>query len=256
MARPGELSPVRRQTISSTRGDAPAFPQSNATDVRQVFKILFTLIALFVLVGVMSALFGIFAVEDIRAWLDKAEAVSPLTIALLIVLLLSIDLLLAIPTLTVTLLAGYYLGIGPGSLTAYAGMTICALIGYGLGRLQGDLLLEKLLRDAQKRRDLKASFLRDGPVMILLSRSAPMLPEACACLAGGTGMRFGTFLVLHTASTVPYVLLATYLGSRMGGEDPAPAISAAIAVYAILWVVWLWRRKAGKRGVRADRQGG
>ena len=218
--------------------------------MRHLLKILAVLIAAFVAIGLVSSSFGFLQIEDVRRWLDMAADISSWVIALAIVLLLSVDLLLAVPTLTTTLLAGYYLGIALGSLAAYTGMTICALIGYTLSRARGDSLLRVVLRDASARAELTRAFKQEGPVMILLSRSAPMLPEVCSCLAGATRMRPERFLLLHTASTVPYVLLATYLGSRVPEADAAPAILVAIAGYALLWLVWLGWRKRYVRGER------
>lgn len=216
-----------------------------------LLKTFAALLCLFVILAVLTRAAGGLDEAGIEALLDAAQNVSPWHIALLVVALLSIDLLLAVPTLTVTLLAGFFLGQGWGSLAAFVGMTNCALAGYTMGRTGGDLILSHVVRDAEAQAQMKHSFANDGPAMILLSRSAPLLPEVTACLAGASGMRLPLFLLLHTASTVPYVLLATWLGSRMLHSDPLPIILAAIGVYAVLWLGWIVRRN---RASKCERQ--
>ena len=209
-----------------------------------LFKVLASLIAVFAAIALASTLLGVLDVEDVQRWLGRANDVSPFYIILLVAILLSIDLFLAVPTLTVTLLAGYYLGITIGSLSAYAGMSGCALLGYYLGASRGERLLAFIVREQAARRELQESFQRDGSVMIVLSRSAPMLPEACACLAGATNMNLFRFFLRHTLGTVPYVFLATFLGERMRDTNPAPVVLGAMIAYALVWAIWLaWRKR-------------
>jgi hypothetical protein len=67
----------------------------------------------------VARLTGIFSIEKIRIWFDWAQEIDPLLIFTLVTLLLFSDLFIAVPTLTITILAGYFLGFPYGSLVLF-----------------------------------------------------------------------------------------------------------------------------------------
>lgn len=64
---------------------------------------------------------GILGAEQVRGWFDALKDAPPLAVGALVALLLFADLFVAIPNLTVTILAGYFLGFAHGSAAALTG---------------------------------------------------------------------------------------------------------------------------------------
>ena len=186
---------------------------------------------------------GSLSVAQIEDWLNQARALSPAVVGSVVFLLLFADLFIAVPTMTVTILSGFFLGYAFGSAAALAGLMAAGLCGYGLGRVFGNHILAFLIRSQTERQDAVDTFRAHGFVMILLSRAVPILPEVTACLAGMTGMAFPRFLLAWCLSTIPYVLIAAYAGSVSTLADPRPAIFTALGLSAVLWTAWLGFRR-------------
>jgi uncharacterized membrane protein YdjX (TVP38/TMEM64 family) len=106
----------------------------------------------------VARLTGIFSIDKIRIWFDWAQEIDPLLIFTLVTLLLFSDLFIAVPTLTITILAGYFLGFPYGSLSAILGMFMAGISGYLLTRRFGDKILNKVIKNEEKRKDSIESF--------------------------------------------------------------------------------------------------
>jgi uncharacterized membrane protein YdjX (TVP38/TMEM64 family) len=191
---------------------------------------------------------GTLTVEQIDGWLTQARQMSPLYAGALVAVLLLADLLVAMPTLTVTILAGFFLGHAYGTVAALTGLMLAGLCGYGLGWRFGESVLGFLVKDAVERESAKTLFRQRGFVMILLARAMPILPEVTACLAGMTRMPFRRFMVAWSLSSAPYALIAAYAGSISSLGNPQPAILTAIGISAVLWTGWyVFRRRSPDR---------
>ena len=181
---------------------------------------------------------GILTIDQIEIWLTHAQNNSVLYVAVIICLLLFCDLFIAIPTLTVTIFSGYFLGHTMGAVVAFTGMFLAGICGYGLSRYYGEKLLTFLVKDQIKRSEAIKAFEQHGFVMILLSRALPILPEVSACLSGMTGMPIKKFIFAWLMSTLPYVLIATFVGSISSFDNPKPAIYGALGISLFLWTAW------------------
>ena len=62
------------------------------------------------------------------------------------------------------------------------------------------------MREQGTKRKAKETFLNYGLGMILLSRSSPIFPEVCACMAGMTKTRFSKFALAWIVNSVPYAV--------------------------------------------------
>lgn len=215
--------------------------------MKPLIKVMLFLATAFALTFILGRVLGILTVENVKHWLELAGRVDPLWLAATVVALLFLDLFVAVPTLTITILAGFFLGFPAGAAAAFTGMSLAALSGYGIARIWGERATSFLLRNPKDRLDMAEAFSRNGPAMIMLSRAAPIVPEVTACMAGATRMPFARYLGYFSLSTLPYVAIASYAGSISSPESPQPAIYAALALYAVLWVGWyLFRRNARK----------
>ncbi len=214
--------------------------------MKPLLKVMLILGLIFASTFILGRVLGILTVENVRYLLETAQQVDPIYVIGVVILLLFIDLFVAVPTLTITLLAGYFLGFPAGTATALTGMTLAAIVGYGISMKYGKRPLKFLLKDAQKRNDMVTAFTNNGPAMIMLSRAAPILPEVCACMAGVTRMRLSHYLAFFMLGTIPYVAIAAYAGSISTLSNPEPAIFAALGLYAFLWAGWFFYKRYQK----------
>ena len=181
---------------------------------------------------------GLLTVERVTNWLEIAQQTDPVVIGVLIVMLLFADLFVAMPTLTIMLLSGFFLGPQQGTLFTVLGLSLAGFSGYGLSYRYGDRLAKKLVKDKTELDQAIESFKRFGVGTILLSRAIPILPEVSACMAGLTRMPIARFASAWMVSTVPYAVIANYAGSISTVADPSPAIITAIGLTAVFWIGW------------------
>jgi len=181
---------------------------------------------------------GVITLERIQHSLDLAKEVSPLLTGAVVTILLFADLFVAMPTLTIMLLSGFFLGPAIGAGYSIAGLVLAGFVGYGLSHRYGERLLNVLIRENKERCHAVHSFRQHGIMTILLSRAVPILPEVSVCMAGMTKMPLGTFSLAWLASTVPYAVIAAYAGSISSVANPQPAIFTAIGLTTFFWLAW------------------
>ena len=215
--------------------------------MKPLIKVMLTLGSIFALTFILGRVFGILTVENVKHWLELALSVDPVWVAGTVVLLLFLDLFVAVPTLTITILAGFFLGFPVGALAAFTGMSLAAFTGYAISQKWGERVISLLVKSEIQRIEMAEAFNASGPTMIILSRAAPMVPEVTACMAGVTKMPLPRYMLYFTISSLPYAIIAAYAGSISSPESPLPAIYAALALYAVLWSGWyLFRRRSQK----------
>lgn len=215
--------------------------------MKPLLKLILILATCFALTFVLVKSTGILTVEQIKLWLEAAKSASSIYIGLIVITLLFADLFIAVPTLTVIILSGYFMGHLAGAAASLIGLLSAGICGYLISRRYGDSILKYLLKDDAQRQDAIETFNRHGFVMILLSRAVPILPEVTACLAGGTRMPFLKFMAAWLISASPYVFIASYGGSVSSVANPTPAILTAIAMSGSLWLAWFIYHRKWKR---------
>ncbi|PCI31808.1 MAG: hypothetical protein COB54_08755 [Alphaproteobacteria bacterium] len=204
--------------------------------MKDLFKIILILLLVFSTALIIAKTTGFLNLDQIEGWFKQAQDAPPLYIAALVIGLLVLDLFITVPTLGLVMLSGYFLGYPLGVLAALSGLMLAGCTGYLLSYLFGGRVLRFLIRDPARRHEMTASFHRHAFTMILLSRALPMLPEVTSCLSGSTRLPFLKFLGAWTLSSLPYVLIAAYSGSRSSLNNPEPALFTAIGMMTILWL--------------------
>lgn len=212
--------------------------------MKSLIKVFLILVFCFATTFLLIKSTGVLTAEQIEGWLTQARELSPLYVGTIVVLLLFADLFIAVPTLTVTILSGYFLGHTYGAVSALSGVLLAGVCGYALSRYYGDTILGFLVKEEEKRNEMTTTFQEHGFMMILLSRAMPILPEVTACLSGMTRMNFSKFLLAWVISSVPYILIASYAGSISTIENPKPAIFTAIAISLLLWGFWYFYHRS------------
>lgn len=213
--------------------------------MKHLIRVMLILGAIFGCIFLAGHLLGILTTENVRHWLEQAQAIDPLWVAGLVVALLFIDLFITVPTLTLTILAGFFLGFPAGASAAFIGVASAATGGYLISRRWGTPAIRLILKQEQAREDFTTAFRNNGPIMIMFSRALPMVPEITACMAGVTHMPPWRFAAFFTIGNLPYILVAAYAGSVSSVESPQPAIYTALGLYGILWAGWYCLRRAG-----------
>lgn len=214
--------------------------------MKPLLKIMAILLAIFATLFVLGQVFGILTVENVKAGLQGASKIDALALSAVIITLLCVDIFITVPTLTITLLAGFFLGFPMGAAVALIGTSAATFLGYAMGRRWGEKVISKLIKDDGQITDLKITFQTHGPAMITLARAAPMVPEICALMAGATNMQFSRYVLLHLIGTLPYVTIASYAGSISSADDPMPAIYGAMLLYAVGWGSWFVFQRRNK----------
>ncbi|WP_456417581.1 TVP38/TMEM64 family protein [Thiolapillus sp.] len=218
--------------------------------MKHLLKLLLIIATLFASTFIAVKLMGVLTLDQIEGWLTQAQNISPIYVGVMVTIILFMDLFIAIPTLTVIILSGYFLGHTYGAIAALSGTMLAGICGYIISRYYGNQIMSFLIKDRDKRIEAISAFEKSGFIMIILSRAVPILPEASACLAGMTKMKFWKFFLAWSISTIPYVLIATYAGSISTTSDPKPAILTAILISSFLWVSWfLYHRHIQKKPI-------
>lgn len=207
--------------------------------MKALIKFVVLLGAFFTFTLLLFKALGILSVEDIQYWLEQAMIVSPWIVGMIIVVLMLVDLFIAIPTLSLTILSGFFLGLELGVFYSSLGMLGAGTMGYVISRFHGEKLLRFVSKDEDQIAEMRSLFTTFGPVSLLLCRAAPMLPEVTSCLAGVTRMPYWKYLLFYSFGTIPYSVIAAYSGSVSTIDDPSPAIITFVAIFGGLSVIWM-----------------
>ncbi|MDV6316865.1 VTT domain-containing protein [Idiomarina sp. HP20-50] len=208
-----------------------------------LIKIVLLFGLIFASTFILANMAGVLSLEKINNFFITMNRSSPEWIALILILILFADLFVAIPTLSVILLGGFFLGPVTASLSAITGLLFAGVVGYVLNRSYGSYLFKWLIKSQTQRNEAISAFNKHGYYIILLSRAVPILPEVSACLSGLTKLPFWKFITCWLISIVPYSVIASYAGSISTVQDPSPAIITAISFTAFFGVAWFLLKK-------------
>lgn len=215
--------------------------------MKSLIKVFLVLFTFFTFTLFVINYFDLLSIEDIKRYLREAKEISPLYLGLLVSFFLFLDLFIAVPTLSIIILSGYFLGFGYGFLFSLLGVSLAGMSGYLLSYKFGNKFLNFLIKDKEQKKEMTKTFNKHGMAMIILSRAMPILPEASACLSGFTKMKFKKFAFAWYISSIPYILIATYSGSISSIDNPQPAIFTAIGLSLFFWLMWFIYHKKEKK---------
>ncbi|MEQ9308989.1 MAG: VTT domain-containing protein [Balneolaceae bacterium] len=220
--------------------------------MKALIKFVVLLGAFFTFTLLVFKVLGILSVDDIKFWLEEAMTISPWIVGLIILLLMMVDLFIAIPTLSLTILSGFFLGLELGVLYSTLGMLTAGTMGYVISRFHGEKLLNFVSKDEAQIKEMKELFSRFGPFSLMLCRAAPMLPEVTSCLAGVTKMSYPKYVLFYMIGTLPYSIIAAYSGSISSVENPSPAIFTFIGIFGGLSLIWAGFLYFNKKSFRKE----
>ena len=108
---------------------------------------------------------------------------------------LASDIVLPVPSSTVSVACGYILGLWPGILVSWGGMTLSCFLGYILTALFGRPVTDRLVGKQEVAR-LETLGRKHGNWAIIIARPVPVLAEASVLFAGLGGMRMSQLMFL------------------------------------------------------------
>ena len=213
--------------------------------MRRATRLLITLTLAAIAVPLVPfLLFGTRIDRLVAEWLDPSP--TPAVLALAEISLLAADLVLPVPSSLVATLGGAELGLAVGTGCAWLGMMAGSLAGWWLGRLAGAGTLADL--DPAERAGLERQQHRLGPLLIVLTRPLPLVAEAAALLAGGSGMRFRDFFAAAAAGNLAIAFAWSLVGALGRQADSLQwVLMASLAIPVI--GTWLVARRRFCEGV-------
>jgi uncharacterized membrane protein YdjX (TVP38/TMEM64 family) len=188
---------------------------------------------------------GLITEEGVREFLARAHTVNPGWFVALVIGLLLIDLIVAVPTMTTILLAGYLLGPWLGGAASAVGLMLLGGTGYTLGFRFGRPVLARLFEDEERLTGIEQAFARNDLLVLFVCQALPILPELSCCLAGVARTPLSRFVLGYGVGVVPFAFIVAWAGSKSTLSDPSPAIYTAIGVSVALLGAWtLLKRRA------------
>lgn len=165
---------------------------------------------------------------QIETWLS--QGLRPATVAGATVTLLTVDLLLPIPSSLVSTLAAHRLGFWGGMACSWLGMTLGAVAGFLAARWLGRVVAQRFSTPDDWNRACRLSR-QYGPTILVVARAVPLLAEASVLYLGTTELGWRRFLTAVCLSNLG--IAAAY--SLLGHWASLPvALAASIGLPALV----------------------
>lgn len=168
--------------------------------------------------------FGEAAEARFAEWLDRST--SPGVSAALVIGLLASDVFLPVPSSVVSTFAGKVLGFWGGTAASWLGMTLGAVLAFGLVRLLGRPIARRLSSEEELAR-MEAMVDRHGLFILIVARPIPVFAEASVLMLGMMQLGWWRFLLAVGLSNLGIAAAYALLGNRV--QLPI-ALAASIAI--------------------------
>jgi uncharacterized membrane protein YdjX (TVP38/TMEM64 family) len=180
----------------------------------------------------------VFFHESVERWVRQLIETPPRRawVAGLVVGLLSVDILLPIPSSLVSTLAGSQLSPLVATLASWLGLNTGAAFGFWLSRTWGRPLAERLATRADLERTERLAD-RYASGALVLTRGLPVLAEAMVLLMGIQRLAWRRFWPPVAASNLGLALAYSTLG-HYAAEHQWLALAASVSVAVPLLATW------------------
>jgi uncharacterized membrane protein YdjX (TVP38/TMEM64 family) len=157
------------------------------------------------------ALFG----APLEHWsLERLSAPAPgLAIAALALGLLTVDVLLPIPSSLVAVAAGHALGVVAAAAVVWVGLTLSCVLGYGLGRWLGAPGLRRLLGPDEVERTAARLQRPRGLLLLAACRAVPVASEVTVLVAGSLRLPWKWFLAVTSLANAGLAVIYAAAGA-------------------------------------------
>ena len=171
---------------------------------------------------------------NLETTVEKFQEAKSYAWAIAIALLIG-DILLPIPGTVVYSALGAVYGLALGTLIGTVGSIIAGLIAYGLARIVGKTVIQRIAQPGEIEQ-AERGFNRWGGLLVIASRSFPILPEVISMMAGLTHMRLNLFTGALTLGALPTALLFSWIGVHTT-EAPLSGLILSALIPLVLWGV-------------------
>ena len=209
--------------------------------IMKVSLILFTIFSSSFALNLYFDIITISKVSDFLKELGQSEHFV-LSVSLAVIVILALDSIFAIPTITTILMAGFLLGPLYGALAASTGVLLAGTICYLGGYYGGERFFKRILPSSEAQK-LRVWFQSYGGISLLLARALPMFPEVLSCLAGISRTAWRKYFALFALGNIPFVFLAAYAGSISSLEKPYPALVVGLGLPTLGFLLFLLLRQ-------------
>jgi uncharacterized membrane protein YdjX (TVP38/TMEM64 family) len=166
--------------------------------------------------------------------------------------LLTLDVVLPVPSNLVMIAHGALFGIVVGTVLSLLGSMAAAAVAFWIGRRGGRLLA--LAVPADERARANAMLDRWGVIAIVVSRPLPLLAETIVVLAGASPMRWRTSMLAVLIGSLPPSLLYAWAGAASIGLEGGAIVFGLVIVLA--GVVGLTIRQIERRQIAMSQRSG
>lgn len=175
------------------------------------------LVVLLAIPAIPFLLFGEPMESGMEQWLR--EQTSFVTVAAGVVVMLTVDVLLPVPSSIIGTVSGSFLGFIWGTFFTALGLTTGALLGFALGKILGRPAMNRWI-GADELQKLDELVDRHGVSILILLRPVPLFAEASTLLLGCSRMHWPMFLLatvpIHLLLASVYALLGNFLSLPVG----------------------------------------
>ena len=181
----------------------------------------------------------------IEAWVNGFGLWGPV---LILVLMIAQTILSAVPMILVMIVSVLAYGPVLGGLLGWVGAILAALLGYGLARTLGPVMVDRFV-SPQVRQTVEGAVSRYGPWAIVALRLSPLVPsDGVSFVAGLIRMRPVPFLLATVAGVTPVTLAVAYFGSNLDQLRWLMVIVTAVSLVGLAaFVLFDLRRRAAQR---------
>ena len=165
---------------------------------------------------------------------------------------LATDIFLPIPSSAVSTYGGGILGTVYASLASFLGMTIGAILGFGIARKLGQPFVTKLVGETELPQMI-ALCNRFGSASLILTRALPLLAEACVLLMGAARLSWNQFLLPVLTSNAIISIVYAACGEFFQGQNALPW--AVIASGVIPLVISVFARRYLRKTFQSEPDG-
>jgi uncharacterized membrane protein YdjX (TVP38/TMEM64 family) len=178
----------------------------------------------------------------IEQWLARWTEHPPnlFVTAALVVGLLSVDVVLPVPSSLISTLAGSQLGTIGGTLASWLGMSIGAGVGFGVARRWGRPVARRLASDEDLQRldDLTRQY---GAAVLVVARAVPLLAEASVLLVGLHRLSWRRFWPPVLLSNLGIALAYAFFGEVAARNQWLPvALGVSLGLPILMAAVVRW----------------
>lgn len=195
--------------------------------MKRLFTTLFLLIAVITIIFLIFGDSKLFQPEFLKSYSDNFY-----TFSILSFLLLSLDILLPIPSSIVMYINGAVLGFINGFFISLSSLMVTHLLGYQLGRFSSIIVRGEDIGRAQ-------SIINSYGIMgIMLSRGIPVLAEGVSIMAGHYKLSFNKFMFYNLLGLLPVCAIYTYFGSlAKNGNLFVITLGVTTLVAGMMWLI-------------------